>query len=174
MGRDASKMLVLFWFEFSSIFETSSRYSERKWEHFSPQWKWVPRYEIFFFFFSGCVYLSCRTDKTRDVEKWEIFRHASRSKNPSQASNVHGWLRMESFRGHSRGNSIRHTKSSAQDAPRSSTLSLNSASLKLAWLVTFFFPLFFPFFFLLQVLIKLYYTNLRRGWCVKLIFKCNS
>lgn len=116
----------------------------------------------FFFFFRG-VYIFLVEQIRRETSRSEIFRHASRSKNPSQASNVHGWLRMESFRGHSRGNSIRHTKSSAQDAPRSSTLSLNSASLKLAWLVTFFFPLFFPFFFLLQVLIKLYYTNLRRG-----------
>lgn len=85
-------------------------------------------------FFSRC---------TSFLSKSEI---ASRSKNPSQASNVHGWLRMERFCGHSQGNSIRHTKSSAQDAPRNSTLSLNSASLKLAWLrhsFSFFSPSFF-------------------------------
>ena len=45
---------------------------------------------------------------------------------------VYARARMESFPGHSRGNSIRHTKSSAQDASRNSTLSLNSASLKMA------------------------------------------
>lgn len=86
---------------------------------------------IDFFFYD--VYLSCRIGKTRR-RKVRSFGTQVGQRTPSQASNVHGWLRMESFCGHSRGNSIRHTKSSAQDASRNSTLSLNSASLKLAWL----------------------------------------
>lgn len=89
------------------------------------------------FFFHG-VYLSCRIGKTR---RRKVRSQVGQRTRVRPRMYMVGY-EMERFCGHSRGNSIRHTKSSAQDAPRNSTLSLNSASLKLAWL-----DILFSFFF---------------------------
>ena len=89
------------------------------------------------FFFHG-VYLFCRIGKTR---RRKVRSQVGQRTRVRPRMYMVGY-EMERFCGHSRGNSIRHTKSSAQDAPRNSTLSLNSASLKLAWL-----DILFSFFF---------------------------